>query len=501
MKYLNILNATLDGIVVSDLRGNIQFTNHAADAMLGYETKELLGHPIEILMRKDQHAHHTQVRNHFFKAPKVRMMNQNKPFKVLCKNGDEFSASISLNPLTIEGEKYVIASIQDLSPIEDEKRIHEQTQKLAALGEMVGGIAHNFNNVLAGISGQAYLIDAREPLTKRGKERIESVQSLCLQAADIIRQLLLYTKQNSEHYEKFNLTQTLTETCSIAKISLPDHITLKANICSSPQMMMGKKSQIAQVILNMVNNAVQAIGNKEGLISVTSLGCIGDKCQIEQCKLRQKSSKYTCIRIQDTGEGIAKKNLQRIFDPFFTTKSTSEGTGLGLSTSFSIVEQHAGELSVSSHVGQGTIFQLFLPLEEANEVPREAMKLSPVHAKEKKSLLIVDDNQSILYNLQECFIDLGYEVFTAKDGEEGVSVFFEHASSINLIISDLSMPKLSGAEMQTVIREKSDVPFLFVTGYQSLGDGLGLPENDAVVIKPFDFIALSQQVADLVESA
>jgi len=495
MKFLKILNSTLDGIIVIKRNGIIEFSNHAAYTMFGYSNKELEGLAVEVLLPEvNWHAHVAS----YMDKPQKRKMNQSRRFYALRKDGKEFPIAISLNPTKINDEVYICASIQDLTQVEEESLRHEQSQKLEALGEMVSGIAHNFNNALAGIAGQSYLLAENEVLSEKGISRVESINSQCNQAASIIKQLLLYARHESVEFEDFKLGKMIREIVEIEKITAPKQISIQLRESESDLTVHGMENQIRQTILNLINNSIQAIGESEGSITVSTANCAGSNCKLKQCSLnRDDSTSFVCIKVRDTGKGISKKNIQRVFDPFFSTKSIGKGTGLGLSTSYGIIKKHGGEISVSSIKGEGAMFQLFLPVAENTIEPKAPQPIiDPAVASKDAAILIIDDDQSINEVLSEVLNGFGYATFTASDSQDGIELFEQQKDEIKLVISDVAMPKLNGHEVMQKIRAiKPKMPFIFMTGYQdSSVDEAVLSDKTQVMLKPFDYVELSHRI-------
>lgn len=468
--------------------------------MLGYSSQELEGLKVEVLLPEAIRHTHVAQRDDYMNTPKQRVMNQNRRFTALRKDGTEFPVAVSLNPTEIDDEAFVCASIQDLTQVEEQAFSLEQSQKLEALGEMVSGIAHNFNNVLAGITGQAYLLTRSKALAEDELARVESITSLSNQAADIIKQLLIYARNENVEFEDFDLGQAIQETVDIAKIAAPEKISIQVNKSKTDLVVHGKKNQIEQTVLNLINNAIQAIGESEGSINISTVNCVGASCKLKQCSLNRDDARgFVCIKVRDTGKGISKKNIERIFDPFFSTKPQGHGTGLGLSTSYGIVKKHGGEISVSSIEGEGAMFQLFLPVaEDGGEPESEAAIAAPFITSKGETILIVDDEASIRNVLTEAINGFGYSTLTTSNGQEALELFEQQKDNIDLVVTDMAMPKLNGQELIEKIRNiEPEMPCIFVTGYQdSSTDEAILLDKTQVILKPFDYVQLSHRIKD-----
>jgi len=367
MKHLNILNSTLDGLIVAKKNGIITFCNHAANTMLGYSDEELIDLPVEVLLPEAFRHTHINQRSNYMTRPEKRVMNQKRRFTALKKDGSELPVTISLNPINIDDDMYICASIQDLTLIEAEATKLEQAQKLEALGAMVAGVAHNFNNVIAGISGQTYLLSKQELMSQKSQKRIQSINGLCEQASDVIKQLLIYARHQDSEFNNFELGETAHEVVEIARAYTTSKIDLKFTKLENDLIVSGMRSQIQQTLFNLINNAIHAIGDSAGSIDISTGNCLGLNCAIKQCTLNRDNARaFLCIKIFDTGKGIAESDIHRIFDPFYSTKEQAQGTGLGLSTSYGIIRKHGGEISASNMSNGGTLFQFFLPISETH---------------------------------------------------------------------------------------------------------------------------------------
>jgi len=504
MKYLSILNLMLDGILISNRDGVIAFANHTALSMLGYADKELEGMPVKMLVPEAFRDVHVAQQADYMGNPYQRPMHQNKRFLVLRKDGSEFPAAISLNPIELEGESLICVSFQDLSQQESEAIQREQSQKLEALGEMVSGIAHNFNNVIAGIAGQAYLLAQHEQLTMKGADRVESVQSLCTQASDIIKQLMVYARHQDDVYSDFSVADMMHDVEAIANITAPKKIAIQINVEKNDMRMHGSVNQIQQTMLNLINNAIHAIGDAEGVITIAAKHCAGHDCSFKACSVnRSDAASMLCVQVCDNGKGISEQHQQRIFDPFFTTKPKGQGTGLGLSTSYGIIKKHGGDISVSSKIGEGSTFQFNLPVLAAGTAATQdvAEILEPTMMSQPACILIIDDEPSISRMLGDILEGFGYSTITANDGRQGVDLFTQHQQNIDLVISDVAMPKLDGYEVLTQIRAIApQMPFLFITGYEgNIKDAFIGYDRTKVLLKPFDFAMLSHEVNSLIK--
>ncbi len=277
MKLINILDTTLDSILLINSKGCIHFANQAAHQLFAYAEGELIGQHIEQLIPATAHAVHAQHFKSYLEKPEKRIMNHGKRFKAVRKDQTDFSISISLNPCHIDGELYINLLVQDMSELEAVKLKQENAQRLEAIGEMVAGIAHNFNNLLACIKGQAYLLGHSPNLEAPEHKRIQSIDQLCDQSAQIVKDLMNYARSREEKQYDFNLSEALLETISLMQASLPARIKLKQQIC--PNLMIhGSRAQLQQVFINIINNASDAIADANGSIQIIAKSCASETC-------------------------------------------------------------------------------------------------------------------------------------------------------------------------------------------------------------------------------
>jgi len=332
--------------------------------------------------------------------------------------------------------------------------------------------------------------------------RVVSVNALCNQAADIIQQLMTYARHQSDEYSDFSIADIMRDVVTIAKVTAPEKIVIHTDVEKSDARMHGSANQIQQTMLNLINNAIHAIGDAEGVIKITAKLCAGDDCSFKPCLVnRSDSASVLCVQVCDNGKGISKQHQHRIFDPFFTTKPKGQGTGLGLSTSYGIIKKHGGDISVSSKKGEGSTFQFNLPVVAgARKTEKSTEALIPAITNQAASILIIDDEPSICNILADILEGFGYTTFTAIDGQQGIEMFTLHQQSIDLVISDVAMPRLDGHELLAKIRAIApNMPFLFITGYEgNLMDAFVGDDRTNVLLKPFDFAMLSHEVHRLV---
>jgi two-component system cell cycle sensor histidine kinase/response regulator CckA len=381
---------------------------------------------------------------------------------------------------------------------EIEKRMR-QLEKFEAIGRLAGGIAHDFNNVIAAIMGWAELgLDEVQPDT-RASRFFQQIRNHSERAAGLTRQLLAFARRQILEPQNLDLNQVTRETSVLLEKLLSEQIELEMHLASDLKTIRADRSQIEQVLMNLCVNARDAMPKGGKLTIETSNAELDEEyCRNHIC---DHPGSYVRVSVSDTGTGMDAATVERIFEPFFTTKEVGKGTGLGLATAMGVITQHGGSIDVVTELGRGTTFHVFLPVStraaEANDSRQEA----PV-AGGNETVLVVDDHDGVRETTREILQKLGYRIIVAKDGQEAVREFTNHAAEVSLVILDVVMPKLSGPDAYDRILEiRRDVPVIFTSGYSdevpSLTPMLGA--RAILLQKPYTPKLLGQKIRELLD--
>jgi len=412
------------------------------------------------------------------------------------KNGDTFPVEIIANYMQFGNQAFNAAFDRDIS---DKKLLEEQlreSHKMEAIGTLVGGIAHDFNNMLAAIQGNVFLARMQLQGQPGIGEKIDNIEQLGNRAAEMVRQLLTFARKDRVNMLVFSLTSFLNEGFKLLHAMIPENIDHRNSICAEDLLVLGDATQLQQVLMNLMNNAIDAVA---GVDQPAIRCCLDAYVPDEAFCLRHPDlagDRFACLSLQDNGCGIDPEYLDKIFEPFFTTKEVGKGTGLGLSMLYGAVQTHGGVVDVESKPGNGSIFKVYLPLceeqeESAGEQPQEAFR------GQGETILLVDDQQDLRNSSAQVLEVLGYTVLQAATGIEALKLFAEHRQHIALILSDVVMPEMGGVDLLKKIRTlDGHMPFILTTGYDKqhvLGAEInGL--NCKVLTKPFDFNMLSSVI-------
>ncbi len=497
MQFEQLLDMLPDAILVHQ-DGRIAYANPEALALSGCSEAEFIGEPFIQYVHPD--CRQTLMENVAILLAGGMPDQPVREYTLLKHNGTAFCAEIRSVRVEYAGRPAIQVVVRDMTAQRELEEQLRQAQKMEALGTLVGGIAHDFNNLLGGILGNAFLIRRRCDLDASGQEKIERIEAACATAADTIRQLLTFARKGQAEKHVFSLTPLLKETCKLAQTGLPESIHFCMQCEAGEAVIEGDAAQLKQVMINLIANAMHAVGDVEDAKVTVSFKLCNVNTAMRSRHPDMQRGGHAKLTVRDNGCGIVPENIQRIFEPFFTTKPSGEGTGLGLAMAYGTVQAHGGAIEVESHPGVGTAFHVWLPLHDsvAETVPvREEI----VEGK-GQCILIVDDEESVRYATSELIESLGYRVLLAENGQQAVDVFKQHQEDIDLVLMDVVMPEMGGHEAVKAMRKiRAVLPVIFSTGYDRhdvLCD-LDLPVCD-VVHKPVAVDVLSQTIHKLLNS-
>ncbi len=372
---------------------------------------------------------------------------------------------ITTSPVPDErGEfSHIVHIAKDITEQRELENRLRQSQKMEAIGTLAGGIAHDFNNILTAISGYTQLallkVDDKEKVIKD----LHQVKNAAQRAKDLIKQILTFSRQTDKDQRSIHITHLVRETVKLLRSSIPSSIELRQDI-STPGNILADPGQIQQIIMNLATNAYQAMLETGGILGIfLNEVTISDKEIIAEPRI--KPGKYIRLEVSDTGCGMNAETKAKIFEPYFTTKEMGKGTGLGLAVVHGIVTAHHGYITVYSEPGHGTTFHVYLPMVE--EEPVAAPPQSPqVIRGGTEHLLLVEDEESISELVTEVLQTYGYHVTSFADGKQAWHHFVDHPADYDLILTDMSMPHLTGLQLSEKVREvRPDIPIILCSGY------------------------------------
>jgi two-component system cell cycle sensor histidine kinase/response regulator CckA len=379
-----------------------------------------------------------------------------------------------------------------------EQQLH-QLRRFEATGRLAGGVAHDFNNVIAAIMGWAEIGFSEAPLDGLLQDRFLKIRRQAERAAALTRQLLAFARQQLLQPRDTNLNELVREEISLLKNVLGECVAIELNLAKDLLAIRADPGQIGKVIMNLCLNARDAMPNGGQLGITTENLLIGE----EQQRIHAYAcpGRYVHLRVCDTGIGIDPDTLEQIFEPFFTTKAEGKGTGLGLATVYGIVKQHNGFIEVDSAKGVGTTFRVYLPTAEGAEpVPRPTPRVQL--QKGTETILLAEDDDDVRDTTRQILENLGYKVFAARNGSEAFELFLEIQSSVDLVFLDVIMPVLNGPEAAAKISAiNPHLAFIFATGCDpgSHLRNLRSIEKTAILPKPFDARQLANKLREVLD--
>ncbi|MBK8257992.1 MAG: response regulator [Polyangiaceae bacterium] len=366
-----------------------------------------------------------------------------------------------------------VVDITSRMQAEEERRDLERrllhAQKLESLGLLAGGVAHDFNNILTSILGQASLAQLiLEKKPRQVRESLEQIEKAATRAAGLTRQLLAYSGRGRFVVQPVNLADVVREMVGMLEIVLSKKAILRLDLGDDVPAIVADRDQIQQIVMNLITNASEALEDQAGVVTIRVQSVQLSSAELETAigAPALPGGQYVCLEVSDTGCGMSEDVQARLFDPFFTTKFT--GRGLGMSAVLGIVKGHRGAITVTSSKGNGTTFRLAFPASNAS-VLSQPPPAKTVSLPTDGTILVVDDETEVRETAAAILAANGFRVLTAKDGAECVSVFREKGAEISLILLDLTMPVMDGQETLRVLRGiQADLPVVLSSGYDEV---------------------------------
>jgi PAS domain S-box-containing protein len=462
LEQVELLNVVSDAIFVRDRSNHVIFWNHGAEQLYGWKSVEAMGRDARDLLRLEFET------------------DWDTAWRTVLQTGEwqgELHKATKLGKTVIVTSRWTLVRDEAGQPksiltvdtdITEKKQLEQQSlrnQRLESVGTLANGIAHDLNNVLTPILAIAQLLPLKFPqLDEQTQDLLKMLETSTKRGAALVNQVLTFTRGVEGRLVPLQVNYLLLETQKIAKQTFPKSIALRVDLPQDLWLISGDPTQIHQVLMNLCVNARDAMP-QGGTLTLSATNLWLKETDIQK-PLDAPAGAYIAITVADTGTGMPPEIVARIFDPFFTTKEIGKGTGLGLSTTIGILKSHKGFIDVSSDVGKGTEFKVFLPATDTQTMePVKEPTFSPVS---EKLILVVDDEAPIRSVIQATLEAHHYTVLIASDGREAIALYAEHNDKINLVLLDMMMPSMDG---QTTIRALKridpEVKIIAVSGLSS----------------------------------
>ena len=479
----HLLDSVGQAVVATDLNGIILYWNQAAGHIYGWKSEEVLGRDIQEIAPFQQSKEQAQE----ILAALKSGQSWSGELTVRHRDGHTLPALATDAPMLDEdgqliGMIAISAEISDRKLAEEEKKILEaelqQAQKLESLGTLASGIAHDFNNILGIILGHAALLEGSPADRRTIKRNTEAITIAGKRGAALVKQMLTFARKTDVLVDSVDLNDSVGEVVNLLVGTFPKTITIAQRLEKGLPLIEADATQLHQVMVNLCVNARDAMPDG-GTLTISTHREAGELVLARWPK--GKAYEYTVLGVSDNGAGVDEATQRRIFEPFFTTKAHGKGTGLGLSMVFGIMESHHGFIDVHSDPGKGTTFHCYFPVSQKPIEPKRIEEQSTVETRGGSETVFLVEDEELLKELVRSLLEAkGYRVLTAGDGEEAINVFQQHQHEIQVVITDLDLPKFGGDELcRRITIINPSIPLIVASGFidpgmeaQVFGDGV-----------------------------
>jgi len=489
-----------EAVMITDTQGTLQYVNPAFEKVTGYRRKEAIGRNPRFLKSGKHNAEFYQR----LRATLTRGEVWQGHFIDKRKDGTLYTAEATISPVRDPAGRIInyVAVLRDVTREAQLEAQLRQSQKLEAIGQLAGGVAHDFNNILAVILMQTELLLTQGDVAESVRDGIQQIRAAAERAANLTRQLLAFSRRQVMQPRDLDLNEVVTNLAKMLQRIIGEDVRLELHLHPTPLMTHADAGMLDQVLMNLAVNARDAMPKGGRLIIETTAR---EFSAAEAAALLDvKPGHYVGLRVSDTGCGIPPEILPRIFEPFFTTKEPGKGTGLGLATVFGIVKQHGGCIQVASEPGRGTTFEVYLPaLAETTTAASEA-ESRPGPRGGTETILLVEDDADVRLVTRLTLERHGYRVLEAPDGLAALELWRQHRDAVALLLTDLVMPgELDGRELAQRLRaDRPQLKVIYTSGYspELAGRELHSRSGEAFLQKPCPAERLLETVRECLDA-
>lgn len=450
-----------------DNMGTIEYVNPAAEMISGYAAAELVGSSIRELFSGEHERRICEaIQQQLTAATNDQLVRH---FQYVRKDGAVFELDLTTWTVTgTDGEilNYV-AMVRDITHEQQLENQLRRAQRMEAIGILAGGIAHDFNNALASIITCTELaLDTEEAKGGSLKELLEVVLKSGQRGKELVRQILTFSRQTEQERQEVKVDLIVKECLKMLRSTLTPSVEIRLQIEQQLGVVFADPTQVHQIVMNLCTNAIHAIyGQGQGILELVLETCELDNTAAGQF-VNLLPGSYLRLTVRDNGHGMNEATLEKIFDPFFSTKGQTEGTGLGLSVIHGIITKLEGAITVESKLGHGTRFDVYLPSREAEIISGNGVKQNLLQPRNGKRILLVDDDESLLFSVELLLRQLGYIVVAMSKPQLALELFQTDPSAFDLVITDQAMPEMNGIELAAQLaRIRPGIPIVLCTGY------------------------------------
>lgn len=499
--FHSVWENSADGMRLTDENGIIVAVNSAFCKSVGMPREELEGKPFTAIYADSEKPEH--ILEKYRQDFRDRFVERQAERKLALRNGRSIVLEESNSFVELRGQSPLLFSLfRDATA---EKRLEEelrQSQKLEGIGQLAGGVAHDFNNVLTVIHGHAAMLLAEAKLSDSAIASAQQIIQAAERAAGLTRQLLAFSRRQVMQPQLLNMNEVVANMTKMLGRILGEDIALQVHYWPQPAMVRADAGMMEQVLLNLAINARDAMP-KGGQLTIKISAADVDAIHVAQCA-EARIGRFVCLSVIDHGCGIAPENLRRVFEPFFTTKEVGKGTGLGLATVYGIVKQHQGWVEVISELGKGATFRVYLPASAESADSAEDGPMARAVRGGRETLLVVEDEVAVRELVRGSLASLGYKIIQAESGLKALKLWRRNRDKIDLLLTDLIMPgRLNGLELaETLWVERPELKVIFTSGYgaEVVGKDLVLRRGVQYLQKPYGPQKLALTVRDCLDA-
>jgi PAS domain S-box-containing protein len=476
----DVIDNAFDAVVIADGDGRIVEFNPAAEAMFGHARDDVVGRHVEdVLVPPALRQRHREGMARYLAGGESRIVGTRVELPALRADGTELPVEIAITPIGDGREPFFVGFLRDVSMRRDLERRLLQSQKMEAIGNLAAGIAHDFNNILVVIRGVSGLL--LDEVDGAARDHVRDIDVAATRAAELTRQLLAFGRQQNLSLEPVDLNLVVGESVALMQRVLESNVVLTAAVCERLPLVVGDRTNLQQVIVNLLINARDALPGA-GRIQIRT-GETELDAEYAATNPDAAPGSYVLLEVTDDGVGMSRETQARVFEPYFTTKPS--GTGLGLATVYGIVKQIGGHVAVYSEEGIGTTVRVYLPTVEQAAAPDPAGERPGLGGDE--TILVVEDNELVRRLVVRQLEKGGYSVVEAAGGEEAIELVRTRDTPVDLVLTDLVMGEMSGTDLAERLRaEAGGIKVLYTSGYpEDVVTRREIAEDAPFIQKPF----------------
>jgi PAS domain S-box-containing protein len=464
--FRSLVENAIDIVAVLDGGGRFEYVSPSVERILGYKPSELQGRTaLDLVADEDK----PMIAATFAQGLRDPGSSQGATCSMLDAQGRPHLLVTRGSAVTLGGVTRAVLSLRDITEerraLDAQKRLHSQlaqAQKMETFGTLASGIAHDFNNLLTPILGGAELALSTLPPESPARDLFTRIEKSARRARELVQRMVLLGKSSAGEQRVVNLTALVNDTLELLRAALPKSIDISSSLPDEPLPVLADEVQIQQALLNLTANAADAMRKAPGTLRVQMrLLSAEDRARSMHPSLRQ--GRWVHVEVSDSGEGMDEETVRRAFEPFFSTKEIGRGEGLGLSVVHGIVNGHGGVIDLSSTIGMGTRIDVYLPIHEQLARVEEPAPVNEVTSQPR--ILLVDDEPSVASVCRELLRLLGYEVEVATDPREALARFEAEPNRFDLVVTDHSMPHMTGLQLAVKLCDARRVPIVLTTGF------------------------------------